>query len=184
MPELACDEVEQVSVFDGWASVREPFLYVSVILLYAVSLEGSLTYNQQRFIKHSRVFELVSPDVFKRMLEQIFNAQFIEVYAEKLERGVKLNFYTCALFFAGLRSKKYNMHKSRIRNFITKNGKLNLGFHLSQSTAKEFRSALTSLRKSYFPDLISEAPNSQPLYRCIYDEIAGCIREGDNVTLA
>jgi hypothetical protein len=183
VPELVC-EVEEVSVFDGWASVREPFLYVSVILLYAVSLEGSLAYNQQRFITHSRVFELVSPDVFKRILEQIFNAQFIEVYTDKLECGAKLNFYTCALFFAGLRSKKYNMHKSRIRNFINKNGNLNVGFHLSKSTEKQFRHALNSLRKTYFPDLISEAPNSQPLYRCIYDEIAGCICEGDKVTLA
>jgi hypothetical protein len=45
VPELQRNEASHISYFDGWECKYDGFLYVSIILLYAVSLEGSLAYD-------------------------------------------------------------------------------------------------------------------------------------------
>jgi hypothetical protein len=45
VPELQRKEALPISFFDGWDCKYDGFLYVSIILLYAVSLEGSLAYD-------------------------------------------------------------------------------------------------------------------------------------------
>ena len=134
MPLLSRADAKLVEEYDGWLRKGE-FCYVTVVLLYALSIEGSLVYNRDLFVeRYSPVFSLLSRSTVDTILLQLFSPKFIEVYSERLEDEDKLNFFTAALFFNELYEVNRTLQDNRVGNFVRKNKKKNVGFHLSLET--------------------------------------------------
>ena len=105
VPELA-EEVVRADRLDEYGSWNEAgeFNYVGVVLLYAMSLEGGLVYDQQRFaVQYSPVFGLLGPQIVSKILDQLFSPAFVKVYSQRRAGDQRLNFFTVALFFAQVR---------------------------------------------------------------------------------
>jgi hypothetical protein len=179
VPALELGEGAEVQTFAGWESYGDS-QYVRVVLLYAVSLEGCLTYDPARFSEqYSRVFDLVSRDVFACILDGLFSHSFIEVYAEALEGGGRLNFFTVALFFEAIRAKGLVLEDSKVKHFVSKRKK-NAGFLLSDDTADAFKRQLAEFQRRYQDELVpTETSQNKALFESIYDEIVGYFGEGE-----
>jgi hypothetical protein len=179
VPALELGEGAEVQTFAGWESYGDS-QYVRVVLLYAVSLEGGLTYDPARFSEqYSRVFDLVSRDVFACILDGLFSHSFIEVYAEALEGGGRLNFFTVALFFEAIRAKGLVLEDSKVKHFVSKRKK-NAGFLLSDDTADAFKRQLAEFQRRYQDELVpTETSENKALFESIYDEIVGYFGEGE-----
>ena len=97
IPLLSCEEVEPRELFD-WAENAGKFYFIP-ICLYALSLNGCLTYDQDTFIReYSPVFALIDNDAFEILLEFFFPCErFVRFYRDKsyCEKagGRTLNFY-------------------------------------------------------------------------------------------
>ena len=82
IPLLSADEAEPISLFD-WES--NTGLYFLPIFTYALTLHGSLTYDQEQFYsKYSPVFELIDEEAFDALLKFFFPCEeFVALYKNK-----------------------------------------------------------------------------------------------------
>jgi len=81
-------------------------MYFRLIFLYALSLNGCLTYDQDTFVdNYSQLFTLIDADTFGTLLEHFFPCErFVKFYKDTMEVGGQtLNFYLVGFFFSTIR---------------------------------------------------------------------------------
>jgi hypothetical protein len=72
------------------------------VLLYALSIEGSLVCDRDQLARYNPVLSLLSESTVGIILRQLFSPDFVNFYSEKREGHERLNFFTAALFFGEL----------------------------------------------------------------------------------
>lgn len=103
IPVLSREEVEPRELF-GWEANAGQFYFIP-ICMYALCLNGCLTYDQDTFIQeYSPVFALIDNDAFELLLKFFFPCErFVEYYRNKnycKKIGDRtLNFYLAQSFF-------------------------------------------------------------------------------------
>jgi hypothetical protein len=105
---------------------------VTVMLLYALSVEGTILYDQKRFVnEYGSLFKLITEPVFDEIVNKLFPKCFINHYNRyRRESTERINFYTAALYFSSLNSKSIKFLALRLPNFDTKTNQRNRIFML------------------------------------------------------
>jgi len=97
IPVLSCEQVAPRELFD-WEANAGQFYFIP-ICMYALCLNGCLTYDQDTFIReYSPVFALIDNDAFEILLKFFFPCErFVQFYRDKSyckkAGGRTLNFY-------------------------------------------------------------------------------------------